>query len=111
MLFLWTDGEAHVILAGGDSFAKKSPGAMVCHCCGKNRQSVPQRFGGAEVAMASIEGRPRLLRDIPSERRILDYGAHGVLRVTHCAVNRTVSVLQATQVCRGPQWQNLCKTL
>ena len=78
LLFLRADGKAHVILAGGDSFAKKSPGAMVCHCCGKTRQTVLQRFSGAEVAMANIAGRLRLtgvFRDIPLERRIPDYVA------------------------------------
>ena len=49
-----------MILAGGDSFTKKSPGAMVCRCYGKNCENVLQRFGGAEVAMACIEGRLRL---------------------------------------------------
>ena len=47
--------------------------------------------------MAGIEGRPRLtgvFRDIPSERRIPDYGAHGLLRVSHCALNGMVSVLR-----------------
>ena len=58
--FLWADGKAHVILAGADSFTKKSPGAMACHCCGKHRQTVLQRFGGAEVAMPAIEGGPPL---------------------------------------------------
>ena len=76
---------------------KKSPGAMVCHCCGKHRQTMVQRFRGAEVAMVGIVGRPRLtgvFRDIPSERRIRDYGAHGVFQVSHCALNKMVSVLR-----------------
>ena len=97
LLFLWAHGKAHVILAGADSFAKKSPGTMVCHCCGKNRQTVPQRFAGAEVAMAGIEGQPRLtcvFRDIPLERRIPDYGSRGVLQVSHFALNGMVSMLR-----------------
>ena len=98
------DGKAHVILAGGGSFTKKDPGAMVCHCCGKNRETVLQQFGGAKVAMAGIEGRPRLtavFRDIPSERRIPYYGGHGVLRVSHCAANGMVGVLRE----HGGMWR------
>ena len=52
-------------------------------------------IGGAEVAMAAIEGRPRLtgvFRDILSQPRIPDYEAQGVLRVSHCAPNGMVSV-------------------
>ena len=97
LLFLWADGKAHVILAGGDSFTKKSPGAMVGHCCGKNCGSVLQRFRGAEVAMAGIEVRPRLtgvFHEIPSERLIPDHGVHGVLRVSQCTLNGMVSVLR-----------------
>ena len=47
--------------------------------------------------MAAIQGQLRLtgvFRDIPSERSIPDYGAHGVLRVSHCALNGMVSVLR-----------------
>ena len=46
--------------------------------------------------MAGIEGRPRLIgvfRDIPSERHSAGYGAHGVLRVSHCALSGMVGVL------------------
>ena len=89
LFFLRADGKAHVILTGEDGFTKKSPRAMVCDCCGKNREAVLQRFGGGEVAIAGIEG-----QDIPLERHIPDYGAHGVLRVAHCAVNGMVKVLR-----------------
>ena len=39
LLFLRADGKGHVILAGGESVTKKSSGAMVCHCCGQNRET------------------------------------------------------------------------
>ena len=98
MFFVQADGKAHVLLDGGDGFAKQSPGAMVCHCCSKNRDTVLQRFGSAEVANAGIEGTVRftgVFRDIPADRRIPDYGAYGVLRVCNSAFSGTVGVLMA----------------
>ena len=41
LFFVRADGKAHIMLAGGDGFTKKSPGAMVCHCCGANRGRKP----------------------------------------------------------------------
>ena len=51
LLFVHADGKAHIMLAGGGCFTKKSPGAMVCHCYGANRETVLRKFGGQEVAM------------------------------------------------------------
>ena len=48
------------MLAGGDGFTKKSPGAMVCHCCGTNRSTALPKFGGQEVALEGIKRRARL---------------------------------------------------
>ena len=98
LFFLRADGKAHVLLAGVDGFAKQSPGAMVCHCCSKNRDTVLRRVGNAEVANAGIEGTVRftgVFRDIPADQRIPDYGAHGVLRVCNGALSGTVGVLMA----------------
>ena len=39
LFFVRADGKAHIMLAGGDGFTKKRPGAMVCHCCGANREA------------------------------------------------------------------------
>ena len=94
--FVRADGRARVIMARGAFFAKESLGAMICHCCGKNGQIVLQWFGGPELAMAGIEGPTRLtgvFRDIPSERCIPNYGAHGASRVAW-ARNGMVSVLR-----------------
>ena len=49
LFFVRADGKAHIMLAGGDGFTKKSPGAMVCQCCGANRETVLRKFGGQEV--------------------------------------------------------------
>ena len=32
--FVWADGKAHIMLAGGDGFTDKSLGSMVCPCRG-----------------------------------------------------------------------------
>ena len=62
LFFVRADGKAHIMLAGGDSFTKKSPGAMVCRCCGANRETVLRKFGGQEVALEGIKGHVRLTR-------------------------------------------------
>ena len=96
LFFVWADGKAHIMLAGGDGFTKKSPGAMVCHCCGANRETVLPKFGGQEVALEGIKGHVRLtgvFRDIPEDRRVPDFGAHGVMRVAIAGVSGIVRVL------------------
>ena len=84
------------MLAGVDGFTKKSPGAMVCHCCGAKRETVLRKFGGQEVALEGIRGQVCLtgvIRDIPADRRVPDFGAHGVMRVAIAGVNGVVRVL------------------
>ena len=93
LFFVRADGKAHIMLAGGDGFTKKRPGAMVCHCCGANSATVLRKFGGQEVALEGIKGHVRLtgvFRDIPADRRIPDFGAHGVMRVAFPGVNGIV---------------------
>ena len=83
-------------LAGGDGFTSKSPGAMVCHYCGANRETILRKFGGQEVALEGIKGHVRLtgvFRDISADRRVPDFGAHGVMRVAIAGVNGIVRVL------------------
>ena len=66
---------------------------MVCHCCGANSETVLRRFGGQEVALEGIKGHVRLtgvFRDIPADRRIPDFGAHGVMCVAIAGVNGIV---------------------
>ena len=70
----WLEGIPSPERAWGPWFAIAL--AKIAKLCGNS-------LDGAQVAMAGIEGRLRLtgvFRDIPSERRIPDYGAHGVLR-------------------------------
>ena len=96
LFFVWADGKAHIMLAGGDGLTKKSPGAMVCHCCGANHETVLGKFGGQEVALEGIPGHVRLtgaFRGIPTDRRAPDFGAHGVMCVAIAGVNGIVRVL------------------
>ena len=96
LFFVRADGKAHIMLAGGGGFNKKSPGAMVCYCCGANRGTALRKFGGQEVALEGIKGHVRLtgvFRDIPADRRVPDFGAHGVMRVAIAGVNGIVRVL------------------
>ena len=69
---------------------------MVCHCCGANRETVLRKFGGQEVALEGIKGHGRLtgvFRDIPADRRVPNFGAHGVMLVSIAGVNGIVRVL------------------
>ena len=96
LFFVPADGKAHIMLAGGDGFTKKSPRAMVCHSCGANRETVLRKFGGQEVALEGINGHVRLtgvFRDILADRRVPDFGAHGVMCVAISGVNGIVRVL------------------
>ena len=96
LFFFRADGKAHIMMAGGDGFTKKSPGTMVCHCCGANRDTVSRKFGRQEVALEGIKGHVRLtgvFRDIPADRRVPDFGAHGVMRVAIAGVNGILRVL------------------
>ena len=96
LFFVRADGKAHIMLAGGDGFTKKSPGAMVCHCCGANREMVLRKFGGQEVALEGIKGHVRrtgVFLDIPAGRRVPDFGAHGFMCVAIVTVNRIVRVI------------------
>ena len=65
LFFLRANGKAYVLLAGGDGFAKQSPGAMVCHCCSKDRDTILGRFGSAEVASAGMAGTLRFTGVLP----------------------------------------------
>ena len=84
LFFSRADGNAHVILTGGDGFTTKSPEAMVCHCCVANRSMVLRKFGGHDLALEGIKGLfrvTRVFRDILADRRIPDFGVHGVMHI------------------------------
>ena len=105
LFFLRAYGKTHSMLAGGDGFTKKSPGAMVCHGCGVNRSTVWRKFGGQEVAPSGIKGRAHvtgIFRDIPADRRIPNFGAHGVMSVAIAGTNGTVRVL----ITHGGAWKS-----
>ena len=90
--FLSADGKAQVLMAGCQKWKAEFPGATVCWVCMRNRALCLATFGtasaidgkwGAAVAINAI------YRTIMSDRRVPDYGLHGVLRVLLCAVNGT----------------------
>ena len=92
LFFVRVDGKAHIMLAGGDGFTKKSPGAMVCQCCGANHETALRKLGGQEVALKGIKGHVRLTEvfpDIAADRRVPDFGAHGVMRVAIAGVKES----------------------
>ena len=96
LFFVRADGKPHIMLAGGDGFTKKSPGAMVCHCCGANRETILRTFNGQEVALEGIKGDVRptgAFQDIPADRRVPHFGAHGVMHVPIVGVNGIVRLL------------------
>ena len=60
---------------------------------GANRETVLRKFGGQEVALEGIKGHVRLtavFRDIPADRHVPDFGAHGVMCVAIAGVNGIV---------------------
>ena len=92
LFFLCADGKAQVLIAGCQNWKAESPGATVCWVCMRNRALCFATFGPASaidgnwepaVAINAIYG------TITSDRRVPDYGLHGVLRVLLCAVNGT----------------------
>ena len=90
LFFLCADGKAQVLLAGCQIWKAESPGATVCWVCMRNRAPCLATFGTASAidgnweAAVAIGG---IYRTITSDRRVPDYGLHGVLRVLLCGIN------------------------
>ena len=92
LFFLCADGKAQVLMAGCQNCKAESPDATVCWVCMRNRALCLATFGRA----SAIDGNRQpavainaIYRTITSDRRVPDYGLHGVLRVLLCAVNGT----------------------
>jgi hypothetical protein len=105
LLFLLADGKGQVAMAGCAGFNSTKPGACVCHACGKDNAEVKALFGlGSTIAHVGFErglSAKAILACIPPDRRIPDYGLHGVARVLVCALNGMVRLMQETRVRRG----------
>ena len=103
LLFGQNQGGGAVLRVGGarancKNSKAEAPRAMVCWVCGRNRQDCLANFG----LEATIDGQWEVVllmgaiyRHIPAKRRILDYGLHGVLRVTICGISSMRDALSA----------------
>ena len=92
LFFLCADGKAQVLMAGCQNWKAESPGATVCWVCMRNRALCLATFGTASAIDGNWElavAISAIYRTIMSDRRVPDYGLHGVLRVLLCAVNGT----------------------
>ena len=68
----------------------------MCHRCGAKRATVLQKFGGPKVVVEGIKSHACLIRvfhDAPLDRRIPDFGAHGILPMAIVGLNGMISVL------------------
>ena len=92
LFFLCADGKAQVLMAGCQNWKVESPGATVCWVCMRNRALCLATFGTASAIDGNWEPAVAInaiYRTITSDRRVPDYGLHGVLRVLLCVVNGT----------------------
>ena len=92
LFFLCADGKAQVFMAGCQNWKAESPGATVCWVCMRNRALCLANFGTASAIDGNWEPAVAInaiYRTIMSDRRVPDYGLHGVLCVLLCAINGT----------------------
>ena len=92
LFFLCADGKAQVLMAGCQNWNAESTGATVCWVCMRNRALCLATFGTASAIDGNWEPAVAInaiYRTITSDRRVPDYGLHGVLRVLLCAINGT----------------------
>ena len=92
LFFLCADGKAQVLMAGCQNWKAESPGATVCWVCMCNRAVSRATFGTASAIDDNWEGAVAIgaiYRTITSDRRVPDYGLHGVLGVLLSGINGT----------------------
>ena len=88
--FLSADGKAQILMANCKNWKPEAPQASVCWVCGCNRAQCLANFGledtigGWWVLVLPIGV---IYRHIAADRRIPDYGLHGVLCVTVCGIS------------------------
>ena len=111
LFFLCADGKAQVLMAGCQNWKAESPGAAVCWLCMRNRALCLATFGTASAIDGNWEpavGINAIYRTITTDRRVPDYGLHGVLRVLLCCINGTRDlVVQLT----GKEPANVARTM
>ena len=77
-------------MAGCQNWKGESSGATVCWVCMRNRVGCLATFGTASTIDGNWEGTVAIgaiYRTITSDRRVPDYGLHGVLRVLLRGIN------------------------
>ena len=102
--FLCADGKAQVIMGGCAAFTKGGPFASVCWVCGLARPAIDAIFGtvsGLETPFAQRVAVSAVFRPIPPERRVPDYGLHGVCRMVFAGVNGLIAAAVAQGVARA----------
>ena len=86
--FLCADGKAQNLMANCKDWKAEAPQAMVCWVCGYNRAQCLANFGLEDTIdrwWDVVLAIGAIYRHIAADRRIPDYGLHGVLCVTICA--------------------------
>ena len=88
LFFLCADCKAQILRASCKNWKTEAPQASVCWLCGCNRGQCLANFslvdtidGWWEVVLIGV-----IHRHIAADRRIPDYGLHGVLCVTICGI-------------------------
>ena len=99
LFWLCADGKAQFLMANSKNWKAEAPQASVCWVCGCSRAQCLTDFGLEdtidgwwEVALAT----GAIYRHIAGDRRIPDYGLHGVLCVTLCGISGMRDVVAAT---------------
>ena len=99
MLFLRANGKPQISLANCKNWKAEAPQALVCWVCGRNKAKCIVHFGLENT----IDGWWEIVlpigaiyRHILGNRRIPDYGLHGVLRVTICGISGMRDAVLAT---------------
>ena len=92
LFFLCADGKAQGLMAACQNWKAESPSATLCWVRMRNCAVCLATFGTASAIDGNWEPAVAInaiYRTITSDRRVPDYGLHGVLRVLLCAVNGT----------------------
>ena len=97
--FLCADGKAQILMANCKNWKAEAPQALACWVCGCNRAQCLANFGLEDT----IDGWwdvvlqiGAIYRHIAADRRIPDYGLHGVLHVTICGISGMRDAMAAT---------------
>ena len=94
--FLCANGKAQILMANCKNCKAEAPQASVCWVCGCNRAQCLANFGLEDTIRGWWDVVLLTAADIAADRRIPDYGLHGVLRVTICGISGMRDAVAAT---------------